>query len=97
MQFDLNQSNTSRSLSVSSIITMVLHLGYSTVEQSLVGTTHFLAIVDAQIVVDARLTVNALEVGSMLKQVMPVLVEIPCLMEIEVHMVVEYVHGTIVM
>ena len=62
MQFDLNQFNISRSLTVSSMVTMVLHLGYSTVEHSLVGTIHFLATVDAQIVVDAQLTVDVLEV-----------------------------------
>ena len=53
MQFDLNQFNISRSLTVSSMITIVLHLGYSTVAHSLVETIHFLVTVeDAQIMVD---------------------------------------------
>ena len=86
MQFDLNQFNISRSLTVSFMITMVLHLGYSTVEHPLVGTIHFLATVeDAQMVVDAHLTVDALEVGSTLKQVRLILVELPHLVGIEVH------------
>ena len=85
MQFDLNQFNISRSLTVSSMKTMVLHLGYLTAEESLVGTIHFLVTVeDAQIVMDAHLTVDAMEVGSTLKQVMPILVELPHLMGIVV-------------
>ena len=98
MQFDLNQFNISRSLTVSSIITMVVHLGYSTVAQSLVGTIHFLVTVeDVQMVVDAHFTVDAMEVGSTLKQVRLILVELPLLMGIVVTMVVEYLHGRIVM
>ena len=41
MQFDLNQFNISKSLTVSFMITMVLHLGYSTVEQSFSGNNTF--------------------------------------------------------
>ena len=97
MQFDLNQFNISRSLTVSSIKTMVVHLGYSIVERSIVGTIHFLATVeDAQIVVDAHIPVDALELGSTLKQVRLILVESPHLMGIVVTMVVEYLHSTIV-
>ena len=52
------------------MITMVLHLGYPTVEQSLVGTINFLTIVeDAQLVGNARITVDAVVVGSLLRQV----------------------------
>ena len=98
MQFDLNQFNILRSLTVSSMKTMVVHLGYSTVEQSLVGTIHFLATVeDAQIVVDAHIPVDALELGSTLKQVRLILVELPHLTGIVVQRVVEYLHGRIVM
>ena len=51
------------------MITMVLHLGYPTVEQSLVGTINFLTIVeDAQLVGNAG-TMDAVVVGSLLRQV----------------------------
>ena len=96
MQFDLNQFNISRSLTVPSIITMVLHLGYSTVEQSLVGTIYFLATVDAQMV-NAGITVDAMEVESMFRQVVPISVESPHLMATQLSMVVEYMHRKIVM
>ena len=91
MQFDLNQFNISRSLTVSSMITMALHLG---VAQSLVETIHFLVTVeDAQIEVDGHIPVDALEVGSTLKQVRQNSVELPHLMGIMVQRVVEYMHG----
>ena len=67
MQFNLNQFNVLKSLNVSSVIAMVLHLGYSTVVPSLVETICFLATVD-----DAKTVMNALdalEVRSVLKQV----------------------------